>query len=66
MADRTGQQFGNYRLIPLAGRGRFILVSIFVSTHWLLSKQFARDEKLIRRDIKPENMLWVGAMKSCW
>jgi len=57
MAGRTGQQFGNYRLIPLPGRGGFILVSIFISMHWLLSKQFARDEKLMRRDIKPENVL---------
>jgi hypothetical protein len=30
---------------------------MFISTHWLQSKQFARDEKLMRRDIKPEKML---------
>jgi serine/threonine protein kinase len=65
MIDRVGQQLGNYRLLRLLGpRGKPLPIPSIISYVKQIADalQYAHDEKLIHRDVKPENML-VGRRK---
>jgi len=51
MNDRTGQQFGNYRLIRLLGRGSF--AEVYLGEHVYLKTQAA--VKILRKSLTEED-----------